>query len=363
MSVLKYYNPVTEAWEPAVIGKQGPSGVITTTAPITNSGTETSANIGIDRSQLASVSGNAIINGAFDIWQRGTSFTTTGTYTADRWNMVVAGSGSAVVSRQAFTPGAAPEAGYESTHFLRYASTNVTDPRIFQPIEDVRTFAGQTVTVSFWAKSDISDAFSGSGITLQQNFGSGGSTQVSTITAGPTVTSDWERYSFTLSLPSISGKTIGANSNLRLQISFKGSATFNVDIWGVQVEAGSVATPFRRNANSLQGELAACQRYYFRYSGTGSGQVVANLGTAASTTLFIVPTTIPEMRVNPTSVGMSDLAIADGVTTYVVSGVSLGSATPRSLDLRFTSSTLTQYRPGWVRLSSATGFLEISAEL
>jgi hypothetical protein len=171
----------------------------------------------------------------------------------------------------------------------------------------------------------------------------------------------WTKYSGSYTIP-----TNANNITVMLGMGNDGTAVadaFWYEVTDVQLEAGPVATPFRRNANSIQGELAACQRYYQRYSGTGSGQVVSNLGTAASTTVFVVPTTIPEMRVSPTSVGISDLVIADGVTTDVVSGVSMASSTPRSLDLRFTSSTLTQYRPGWVRLSSATGYLEISAEL
>jgi hypothetical protein len=58
----------------------------------------------------------------------------------------------------------------------------------------------------------------------------------------------------------MSGKTIGANSFL--DITLFGAINNALDIWGVQLEAGPVATPFRRNANSIQGELAACQRYY-----------------------------------------------------------------------------------------------------
>jgi hypothetical protein len=76
-----------EPGEDGAAGATGPSGVIAVTAPITNSGTSTSANIGIDRSQLASVSGNAIINGAFEIDQRNNSGTsaTAGRYLVDRF--------------------------------------------------------------------------------------------------------------------------------------------------------------------------------------------------------------------------------------------------------------------------------------
>jgi hypothetical protein len=331
-------------------------------------------------------SGNAIINGAFEINQRNftstaLSTTTFDVYSFDRWKINNVGDGTSTFSSETFTLGSAPIAGYEGTKFMRMVSSGFTNAAsrtdIVQSIESVRTFAGQTITISFFAR-----AASGTpkiAIETQQNFGTGGSPSTVNNNAVGTVTlsTTFQRYSITTTLDSITGKTLGTNGNdhfnarffvnagadLATRASSIGIQNNTFDIWGVQVEAGSTATPFRRNANSIQGELAACQRYYQRYSGTGSGQVVSNLGTAASTTVFVVPTTIPEMRVSPTSVGISDLVIADGVTTDVVSGVSMASSTPRSLDLRFTSSTLTQYRPGWVRLSSATGYLEISAEL
>jgi hypothetical protein len=77
----------------------------------------------------------------------------------------------------------------------------------------------------------------------------------------------WQRYSVTFSVPSISGKTIGTNSNLTIRFLRNASETFTLDLWGVQLEAGSVATPFKRHAPSLQGELAACQRYFQRIGG------------------------------------------------------------------------------------------------
>jgi hypothetical protein len=52
MTVLKSYNEDSEQWETIVVGKQGPSGVVAVTAPITNTGTSTEANIGIDQASL-----------------------------------------------------------------------------------------------------------------------------------------------------------------------------------------------------------------------------------------------------------------------------------------------------------------------
>jgi len=221
----------------------------------------------------ATSTGNAIINGAFDIWQRGTSFTPTPSsgielYSADRWLAIKGGSGGTLtVSRQTFTPGAAPVAGQEGQFFLRFnqsvASTGSSYEILASKIEDVRTLAGQTVTLSFYAKADTTRTFTA---TLIQNFGSGGSSLV-TKNQSITINSGWQRYSFTTTLDSLTGKTIGANSFLAVQFNFESNTVKTIDMWGLQLEAGSTATPFKRNANSLQGELAACQRYYQKYLG------------------------------------------------------------------------------------------------
>jgi len=219
---------------------------------------------------------NRIINGDFSIWQRGTSFSTGNgayVYTADRWVTYFYGNNTTTVSQQTFTPGTAPVAGYESQYFLRVNSTN-TQTFIGQRIEDVRTFAGQTVTVSFWAK-----AASGTptfGINYAQLFGSGGSSTVVTSGTNQTLSTSWARYSTTISVPSVSGKTIGAGSNVEIGL-FTTSININIDIWGVQVEAGSVATPFETATGTLQGELAACQRYYYLHA--SGDQISIGLGT------------------------------------------------------------------------------------
>jgi hypothetical protein len=210
---------------------------------------------------------NKIINGDFGIWQRGTSFSnpSNSAYTADRFNITFDGSGATrTISRQAFTAGAAPVAGYESEFFFRYersvAGSSATFDIIRQPIEDVRTFAGQTVTVSFWAKTDSGTPIIT--VALQQVFGSGGSTAVRTDIGTATLSTSWARYTVTATMPSISGKTIGASNYVNLQLRTPVNTIQTFDFWGVQVEAGSVATAFQTATGTLQGELAACQRYF-----------------------------------------------------------------------------------------------------
>ena len=255
---------------------------------------------------------NKIINGDFGIWQRGTSFTSpSSTYTADRFTASVTGT-NPVVSRQAFTAGTAPVAGYESQYFWRAATAADTNyVEIQQRIEDVRTFAGQTVTLSFWAKATSSVTFTP---ILRQNFGSGGSANVdATGTAQVISSASWTRYSVTVTLPSISGKTVGTSSFLAVIIySTAGAEASNtIDFWGVQVEAGSKATPFQTaSGGNPQAELAMCQRYYQRYSQTAATQTLIGTGSASSTTkvAFTWPIT-SSFRVFPTAIDTSNVAV------------------------------------------------------
>jgi len=209
---------------------------------------------------------NRIINGDFGVWQRGTSFSNpvNETYLADRFNIVFDGTGATrTVSQQAFTPGTAPVSGYESAYFIRMAQTVAGSGGTYigfnQRIEDVRTYAGQTITLSFWAKADASRTILPN---FQQNFGTGGSTTVATSGTTITLTTSWARYTQSFTLPSITGKTIGTSSLLQLFLGFAANTVQTIDLWGVQIEAGSVATPFTTASGTLQGELALCQRYF-----------------------------------------------------------------------------------------------------
>jgi hypothetical protein len=251
---------------------------------------------------------NYVINGAFDIWQRGTSFDVvyfnSGNQNhSDRWQQNWDNAPTAVtVSRQTFTPGELTVAGFGEEEFYYSSSIGKVGPntnwRLTTRIEDVRTLAGQTATVSFWAKTDSARNII---VELTQNFGTGGSTQLNFSPTTVAATTTWQRFSVTVNVPSITGKTIGANNHLRVNIRQASASGSVMDVWGVQLEAGSVATPFRRNANSLQGELAACQRYFVALGGqTNWGH---SLGYAASTTSIRAMIPIPvTMRATPTLV-------------------------------------------------------------
>jgi len=324
---------------------------------------------------------NAIINGAFDFNQRGFTSLTASGYGHDRWRLTAGGDGTTTYTPQTFTPGAAPFAGNEAVGFARVVTTGQTNSLVAsllaQRVEDVRTFAGQTVTISFYAKS-------GSGtpqISLQflQNFGSGGSTDVNTFVVKHTLSTSWERYTASVTVPSISGKTLGAGSYLNLLIWVSAGSTFNsstdslgiqsntFDIWGVQLEAGTVANDFRRNANSIQGELAACQRYYWRLSEGGNYRPYGT-GVAGNTTSAEIIVNHPTMmRIAPTSVDFSNTLLGDGATGVAVTAITLSNANlNKTFIICSVASGLTQYRP-YNFLNNGgvgnAGFFGLSAEL
>jgi len=326
---------------------------------------------------------NKILNGDFNINQRAFSSITASAMTFDRWLAALA-DGTSTLTAQTFTLGAAPVAGYESTNFLRLASTGQTATSartsIEQRIESVKTFAGQTVTVSFWAK-----AASGTpSITpeLSQQFGSGGSAFVSGIGATKIpITTSWARYTLTIAVPSIAGKTIGTvNNNNELRLTFWTSAgsdfnsrsaslgiqTTTIDIWGVQVEDGTVATAFNTATGTLQGELAACQRYYYRSGSSSSSRPIGfHLYGQGSTSGQAVGTPKVTMRVAPTSLEFSSLKSDDpGDASYAITAFTLGNCTDNAFQCDWSVASGSANSGNYIlQTNTGGGYLAFSAEL
>lgn len=315
---------------------------------------------------------NKIINGGFDIWQRGTSFTVSGSanYTADRWYFDSNGTGATkTVSRQEFTPGSfnLPTIG-DASYFLRFnqsvAGTGGAWNVFNQRIEDVRTLAGSTFTYSFWAKSDAPRDIS---LMIFQQFGSGGSATSSTGYGLITTSTSWKRYSFTGVIPSTAGKTIGAGSFIQLELGMPSNTVQTIDFYGMQLEAGSIATPFSRAGGTIAGELAACQRYYVRFDGTQSGYDIISMGSAGTATSCEQYVKMPvPLRVKAHTLEWSSLRLADTNTAYAVTGVNLVT-TQSGVHSTFlgvnVASGLTVYRPHVLQTNSGNGFVGLSAEL
>ena len=331
---------------------------------------------------------NAIINGDFRINQRAFTSTTAGFgYNFDRWTFARTG-GSSTISAQTFALGTAPVAGYEGTNFVRcdVSGQTLASHRFLytQLIESVRTFAGQTITISFWAKA--SSGTPSVAVSIQQDFGSvGGSGGVQTAAGKVAITTSWARYSVTVAVPSISGKTIGTSNDDHLGIRLWTSAgtdfntattslglqTATIDFWGVQVEAGSVATAFQTATGTLQGELAACQRYFWK-AGGGHNTVYGN-GFAGSTTKIYTLVNVPvSMRTKSPTLGYSNLRFTDfgaavtlsNLVIYTTTGGAGSVATNELFQLDATVTGATANRPYTLQNSDSTsGYLQFDAEL
>jgi len=319
---------------------------------------------------------NKIINGDFAINQRAFSSTTTSdAYGFDRIKCLM-NDGTVTYSAQTFTVGTAPVAGYEARNFGRIVTTGQTSSSAYgiflTNVEDVRTLAGQTATVSFWAKA--SSGTPKVAVEIQQNFGAGGSPSADVQTYGGQVTlsTSWARYSVTVAIPSISGKTIGTTAPGRLDVYLWVSAgsTFNsrtgtlgiqsntFDFWGLQLEPGAVATPFTTASGTLAGELAACQRYLPATTGIEYFGYAYNSGSQVLSVNFTVPA-----RVAPTGITTS------GTFTLFNSANSSSSVTPTfnsggQYNGTFTTTgTATSGTPCRVQFGSNTSILWTGCEL
>lgn len=201
----------------------------------------------------APLSENYIINGALDFWQRGTSFTAPNQYTADRW--FAQNSVATNISRQVY---GATALGV--SYYLQATTTNATNSMFLtQAFEDldVAKMKGKTVTLSFYASASTSLSLTARiDKSATANTASTGFSVISSNTV--TVTTGIQRFFVTALIPNDST----ANG---VRVAFATTNIANaasVNIFGIQLEDGPVATDFRRNQSNPQAELAVCQRYY-----------------------------------------------------------------------------------------------------
>lgn len=216
---------------------------------------------------------NRLINGSMRWWRRGTNFTSAG-YSVERWYFNAGGVNTPSLSRSPLSP---VNFDSECIYFARIAYGAITDAVnhyvvLEQRIENVTTLAGRKVTVSFKV---FNSGAAGRQIAVElgQGFGAGGSPQVSGIGAAKySLAAGINTITHTAQLPSISGKTVGANSSVVLTLWASGGSNFNarnaslgaqsgdVHFTQVQLEAGSSASAFDYRSDAH--ELLLCQRYF-----------------------------------------------------------------------------------------------------
>ena len=203
---------------------------------------------------------NYIIIGAMQIAQRGTSSTSNGFGSLDRWYNNLSG-GSTTFSQETNSNPS------ETGGIQKYARLNVSSSSdytgISQKIEDVTSVPAGTVTLSFYAKGTAPAG--GLYVYTTQDFGTGGSSDVdgTPVLITSSLTSSWVRYTAQISVGSLDGKTINAGSFFQVTISQgsnSSSTAYDLNITGVQLEVGDTATSFE--LRSFGDELARCQRFY-----------------------------------------------------------------------------------------------------
>jgi len=312
---------------------------------------------------------NLIINGAMQVAQRGTSFTTNG-YTLDRWDLSLSGA-TGTVTQESFALDS--EVGGCKNYQKLAVTTGDNFCGIVHRIEDVQSIkGGETFTLSFYAKGTNPGGGSMK-VRVRQRFGSGGSTAVNVGTLDSiTLTNSWQRFTITKTYNSLSGKTIGTGSFIELFIHQDESDTstdaWELNITGVQLEVGSVATPFEHR--SYGEELARCQRYYVRYSSDGSNNQAFLIGAVNSSTSAAICSTnfTNPMRAIPTASysGADTLRIFDGSGAPVLTSISTqaSSITTGSLDLVASGGGLTTGRVALIIPKSNTDcYVDFDAEL
>ena len=330
---------------------------------------------------------NLIINGDMSVWQRGTTTFTpasgTPEYTADRWLHSKQGS-NFFVDQIAFAIGQT-DVPNNPEFYIRNDTVSIAGAANFtmqeQRIESVSKLSGETVTLSFWAKSNTTQDIS---TEFVQNFGTGGSPSADVNTLGVTkhaLTTTWTKYTATVTLPSVSGKTLGTDGNDFTSVNFwfdagsdfdsrtdtLGQASGQVCIANVQVESGSQATEFE--FVSPHDQLAECKRYFHRLGFGSSDTFLAYaLGFAVLTTRVEAELNIPvEMRAAPTAIITTPTAfsVSDGAAATALTALTLRNSSRSTASLRAdVAAGLTQFRPYRLELAVVgSGFIDLDAEL
>jgi len=274
----------------------------------------------------------AIINGNIDVYQRGLSFTNPvhTSYTLDRYRLVYIIDGgilpsNIVHSRQLLTPGDILNSFYFYRINVDGTGSNFGTNSIYQisqRIENgVKYLCGlnKKVTVSFYARSSITNKRIG--VSIDTIYGSGGSPTASETINGSnfTLTSTWTKYTYTFTTNTLVGKTFGTDNNDNIQVNFRmlwgtfynsqvGASTpetfvgaGDIDLAQIQVCAGDVALPF--TPKSFNDELLACQRYYYHSwdDGINSPNSGSVSGVSSATNNIICSFRFPTpMRISPT---------------------------------------------------------------
>jgi hypothetical protein len=312
---------------------------------------------------------NAVINGGFDIWQRGTTFTnpSSNTYGPDRWT--IGDNSGCVYTRQ--STDAPTGIQYFLRAFRTAGTTNTSNINVVQSIDTITSIplAGKTVTLSMYVRkgangpSNLNIALV-CGTNTDGSLWAGGGNGGTIAGASQIITTSWTRYTYTGTVPSNATQLF-----VWAYYSATGTAPANeyYDITGVQLEVGSVATAFSRAGGTIQGELAACQRYYYR-TVASTNQPIAPTGGCPTAAIADSVLQFPvQMRTNPSSIEVGSVGFYNwgngGI--YDTGTITTSGVTLNAVNLRYThgSNIFTTGQSGVLIARSSSSFLGINAEL
>ena len=305
---------------------------------------------GANLTGISSQGRNLFINGGFDVWQRGTSLAGAASFLADRWFNATSGT----QSRQTFTVGQT-DVPHNPTYYYRQVTGSTEWYETRQKIENVGITAGREVTLSYWMKG--SSAFTNAPYRVQ-NFGSSGSSSVNAALTTASVTTSWARYTHTFTLPSITGKTVGAGNNLQINLLRANVNNLTIEIANCQLEFGDTATDFEQRTYGE--ELDLCKRYYQYYYGNAQ----MHPGRTISSNRLDISYSFPkQMRADPT-LEATDISqvYTSGQSAFNPSNPTIAAVhiSPNGLIIRRTcSESITANCPATGQITT----LRISAEL
>ena len=326
------------------------------------------------RYTAGTVQSNPVLNSAFQVWQRGTSFANAGAsiYTADRW--VSYTNTASTVTRQVTNDTTnLPNIQYCAQVQRTASSTSVATQALLQSFESINSipYAGKTITFSFYARAGANFSAASSALNYYLVTGTGTDQNIAGAYTGAlypinttaTLTTTWQRFTATATLST-------SLTELAFYFSSTPVGTAGANDWyqvtGVQIDIGSVALPFRTYAGTIQGELAACQRYYYRsygssvYNGWGMGIGCSNILVAIYVNLPVT------MRAIPTVLDSSTLAAYDTGTVFAITSptINAGESGQDMVTILGTTSGTTAFRPyKGIFNNSSSAYIGLGAEL
>lgn len=314
---------------------------------------------------------NYLLNGAMEIWQRGTSGLVGGTgatvgYTADRWQAYRASYGTGLTcSRQTGPTG--------SRYALRAqrdsGNTSLGAIQVYQTLETAQAInmAGDQVTFSAWVRkgADFAGTF-----TMRIIYGTGTDERVTTGFTGATtlisqsksLTTGWVQYSVTGTLPSTATEIAVGFQYTPSTATALTNDYFEFSL--AQLEIGATPSTFQMNGGNIEAELLACQRFYQRIGVVNGNALAIGAGSGTTSTNFVIPITAT-MRIAPSSVAYSNVQMVDGTgATTAITGLSVWNSSADKVGVTATHALAdTAHRPYFLSCSTAAGYIELIAEL